>query len=73
MSQLHDVFYVSMLRRYKSDSSHILQAQPLEFKDNLSYNEEPVTIIARKTKVLKNKTIHLMEVMITRIFINYKI
>ena len=26
LSQIHDVFHVSMLRRYRSDSSHILQA-----------------------------------------------
>ena len=45
-----------MLRRYRSDPSHILQAQPLELKDNLSYEEEPVAIVARETKVLRNKT-----------------
>ena len=56
LSQIHNVFHVSMLMRYKSDSSHILQAQPIELKENLSYKEEPVAIIARETKVLRNKT-----------------
>ena len=63
LSQMHDVFHVSMLRRYKSDSSHILQAQPLELKGDLSYEEEPVAIIARETKELRTKTIPLVKVL----------
>ena len=63
LSQIHDVFHVSMLRRYRSDPSHILQAQPLELKDDLSYEEEPIAIVAREIKVLRNKTIHLVKVL----------
>ena len=62
-SQIHGIFHVSMLRRYRSDPSHILQAQPLELKDDLYYEEEPIAIIARKTKVLRTKTIPLMKVL----------
>ena len=63
LSQIHDVFHVSMLRRYRSDPSHILQTQPLELKDDLSYEEEPVAIVAKETKVLRNKTIPLVKVL----------
>ena len=56
-SQIHDIFHVSTLRRYRSDPSHILQAQPIELKDTLSYEEEPILIISRETKVLRNKII----------------
>ena len=63
LSQIHDIFHVSMLRRYRSNSSHILQAQPLELKDDLSYEEEPIAIVARKIKVLRTKTIPLMKVL----------
>ena len=52
-----------MLRRYRSDPSHILQAQPLELKDDLSYEEEPIAIVARKIKVLRPKTIPLVKVL----------
>ena len=52
-----------MLRRYRSDPSHILQAQPLELKDDLSYEEEPIAIAAREIKVLRTKTISLMKVL----------
>ena len=63
LSQIHNVFHVSMLRRYRSDPNHILQAQPLELKDNLSYEEDPITIVAREIKVLRNKTITLVKVL----------
>ena len=63
LSQIHDVFHVSMLRRYRSDPSHILQAQPLELKDDLSYEEEPIAILSRETKVLRMKTIPLVKVL----------
>eukprot|EP00257_Ricinus_communis_P014841 XP_015572615.1 uncharacterized protein LOC107260950 [Ricinus communis] len=57
LSQIHDVFHITMLRRYKSDPSHILQAQPLEIKDNLSYEERPVVILAKEVKELRKKTL----------------
>ena len=63
LSQIHDVFHMSMLRRYRSDPSHILQAQPLELKDDLSYEEEPIAIVAREIKVLRTKNIHLVKVL----------
>ena len=63
LSQIHDFFHVSILRRYRSDSIHILQAQPLELKDNLSYDKEPIIIVARETEVLRNKTIPLVKVL----------
>ena len=63
LSQIHNVFHVSMLRRYRSDPSHILQTQPLELKDDLSYEEKPVAVVARETKVLRNKTIPLVKVL----------
>ena len=63
LSQIHDVFHVSMLRRYRSDPSHILQTQPLELKDDLSYEEEPTAIVAREIKVLRTKIIPLVKVL----------
>ena len=54
---------MSILRRYKSGPSHILQAQPLELEDDLSYEEEPIAIIARETKVLRTKIIPLVKVL----------
>ena len=54
---------MSILRRYRSNPSHILQKQPVELKENLSYEEEPVTILVKDQKVLRNKVIPLVKVL----------
>ncbi|CAN6700827.1 unnamed protein product [Malus baccata var. baccata] len=54
--QVHNVFHVSMLQHYISDPSHVISPQPLEINPDLTYDEEPVTILDWKDKVLRNKT-----------------
>lgn len=63
LSRIHDVFHVSMLRKYVADPSHILQEQPISLKKNLTYEEEPVQLLDRKEQVLRNKTISLVKVL----------
>ncbi|KAA0066186.1 hypothetical protein E5676_scaffold790G001080 [Cucumis melo var. makuwa] len=63
LARIHDVFHVSMLRKYIPDLSHVLQEQPVELKEDLSYVEEPVQILDRKEQVLRNKTIPLIQVL----------
>ncbi|KAI5335343.1 hypothetical protein L3X38_025476 [Prunus dulcis] len=45
LSRLHDVFHVSMLRKYISDPSHVLEEQPVDLEDDLTYVEQPVQIL----------------------------
>ena len=61
-SKLHDVFHVSMLRKYEADLSYVLVQQPMELEDDLSYVEEPIQILDRKDQVLRNKLIPLVKV-----------
>ncbi|WOG99882.1 hypothetical protein DCAR_0519238 [Daucus carota subsp. sativus] len=63
LSQIHDVFHVSMLRRYRSDPTHVLKDPGIEINDNLSYIEEPIKIIEHKTKQLRNREIPLVKVL----------
>ena len=49
--QLHDVFHVSMLRKYRSDELHILPVQEIQVQEALSYVEEPKAILARDKQV----------------------
>ena len=57
LSKVHNVFHVSMLRKYISDPSHVLIDQPVELKDNLTYKEQPMQIVDRKKQILRNKVI----------------
>ena len=45
MSQVHPVFHVSILRKYISDPSHVLQPQSVKLNDDPTFNEEPVVIV----------------------------
>ncbi|KAI5317332.1 hypothetical protein L3X38_037039 [Prunus dulcis] len=42
LSQIHDVFHVSMLRKYVPNPSHVLEQQPMELREDLMYKEQPV-------------------------------
>nr|XP_028954707.1 uncharacterized protein LOC114823369 [Malus domestica] len=61
LSLIHNIFHVSMLQKYVPDPSHIIQIEPLEVNPNASYVEEPVAILSRQDKVLRNKVIPLVK------------
>ncbi|KAA0041710.1 putative retroelement [Cucumis melo var. makuwa] len=63
LSAVHDVFHVSMLRKYVPDPSHVVDYKPLEIDENLSYTEPPVEVFARKVKMLRNRDIPLVKVL----------
>ncbi|KAK8501513.1 hypothetical protein V6N12_041447 [Hibiscus sabdariffa] len=44
----HNIFHVSMLRRYRSDPSHVLEPEEVELNPDLSYEEELVMILDRE-------------------------
>ena len=62
-SRVHNVFHISMLRKYIPDPSHVLDTPEIELRDDLSYEEQPVQILGREEKELRNKTISLVKVL----------
>ncbi|KAL0543972.1 hypothetical protein IC582_019082 [Cucumis melo] len=62
-SAVHDVLHVSMLRRYVADPTHVVDFEPLQISENLSYEEQPVEILAREVKKLHNREISLVKVL----------
>ena len=63
LEKIYDVFHVSMLRRYRSDSSHVVSSETIEMRPDLTYEEESVEILAREVKELRNKNIPLVKVL----------
>ena len=63
LEKIHNVFHVSMLRRYRSDPSHVVFAETIELRPDLTYEEELVEILAREVKELRNKKIPLVKVL----------
>ncbi|XP_028098161.1 uncharacterized protein LOC114297879, partial [Camellia sinensis] len=63
LSNIHNVFHVSILRRYLRDPEHVVDYGDLEFQEDLSYEEQPVQILNRHDQVLRNKTIPLVKIL----------
>ena len=63
LEKIHNIFHISMLRRYRSDPSHVVSSETIELKPDLTYEEEPVEIFAREVKELGNKNILLVKVL----------
>ncbi|KAL5573095.1 hypothetical protein UlMin_022693 [Ulmus minor] len=63
LSSVHNVFHVSMLKKYVQDPSHVLEHEPIEVHEDLTYEEKPVQILDRKEKTLRNKVIPLVKVL----------
>ncbi|XP_049394750.1 uncharacterized protein LOC125859052 [Solanum stenotomum] len=61
LDKIHNVFHVSMLRRYRADLSHVLPVESIEVNPDLTFNEEPILIQAREVKQLRNKRIPLVK------------
>ena len=63
LAKLHDVFHVSMLRRYRSDTSHILPVQDIQVQEDFTFDEEPKAILDREIRQLRNKQVPLVKVL----------
>ncbi|GAB2298214.1 hypothetical protein Dimus_038521 [Dionaea muscipula] len=60
---VHNVFHVFMLRKYVHSPDHIIDFEPLHVREDLTFEEQPVEILDRKDKVLRNKTVPLVKVL----------
>ena len=63
LSRIHPVFHVSMLRKYISDPSRVLQPQMMELNEDLSYEEYPVAVVDRQVRHLRTKDIPMVKVL----------
>ena len=63
LEKICNVFHVSMLWRYRSDPSQVVSSDTIELRPDLTYEEEPVEILAWEVKELGNKKIPLVKVL----------
>ncbi|RZC29489.1 Transposon Ty3-G Gag-Pol polyprotein [Glycine soja] len=62
LSNLHNVFHVSQLRKYIRDPSHVIELDDVQVKENLTYETLLLRIEDRRTKHLRGKEISLVKV-----------
>ena len=63
LTSTHDVFHVSMLKKYVPDASQKIDYADLEIREDMPYVEVPVKILDRKQRVLRTKTIPMVKVL----------
>ncbi|XP_012465989.1 uncharacterized protein LOC105784641 [Gossypium raimondii] len=47
LDRIHDVSYILMLRRYRSNPSHVVSVEEIEVRPNFTFEEELVQILDR--------------------------
>nr|GEX23549.1 DNA/RNA polymerases superfamily protein [Tanacetum cinerariifolium] len=63
LSHVHNVFHVSLLRGYNYHPYHVVQYPFDKIREDLSFAEEPETILDRQERVMRKKTIPLVKVL----------
>ena len=63
MSGVHEVFHVSMLRKYTPDSSHVVDWGRIEIDTDGTFEEGPVCIVDSFDRVLRRKAVRLVRVL----------
>lgn len=63
MSSVHNVFHVSMLRKYVKDASHVIDYSIVEVNEDVTYVKAPLRILDRMTKQLKTTQVDLVKVL----------
>ena len=63
MSGVHEVFHVSMLRKYTPDPAHVMDWGQIEVDTDGTFEEGPVCILDSCDQVLRRKTVRLVRVL----------
>ena len=63
LSGVHEVFHVSMLRKYTRDPAHVVDWGELVIDADGTFEEGPVRIIDSREQVLRYKTVRLVKVL----------
>ena len=63
MSGVHEVFHVSMLRKYTPDPIHVMDWGEIEVDTYGTFEEGPVCIMDNRDHVLRRKILRLVKVL----------
>ena len=66
VGRVHDVFHISQLHKFVSDSDKIIQPDEVELDKSLEYEEHPIRVLDVQEKQLRNKTIRIVKILWSR-------
>ncbi|XP_073133375.1 uncharacterized protein [Henckelia pumila] len=55
LAAVHNVFHVSMLWKYTSNPSHVLDFEPLQLSPELAFEEKPIRLLAHEERRLRTR------------------
>ncbi|KAJ3669669.1 hypothetical protein LUZ60_011619 [Juncus effusus] len=62
LSEVHDVFHVSQLRKYLRGEGHVIDYSTLRFEPDLTYEEVPIRVLGTREQVLRSKVIRYVKI-----------
>ena len=62
LGHVHNVFHMSMLKKYTHNPSHVLPYLEIPFQADITYEEHPLEIFARKVYLFQNKETPMVKV-----------
>ena len=63
LSGVHEVFHVSMFRKYNPDPTHVMDWGEITINTNGTFEEGPMRILDSRDKVFQRKTVRLVKVL----------
>ncbi|KAI5335076.1 hypothetical protein L3X38_025209 [Prunus dulcis] len=60
---VHNVFHVSMLRKYVNDASHVINYGTVEVNEDVTHVETPLRILDKMNKKLRTTQVDLVNVL----------
>ena len=63
LAAMHNVFHVSILRKYTSYPTYIIVHETLPIRKDLSYEKKPIGIMARDVRRLRRREIPIVKVL----------
>ena len=63
MSGVHEVFHISMLRKYTPDPAHVVDWGQIEVDTDGTFEEGPLCIVDSRDQVLRRKIVRLVLVL----------
>ena len=59
---VHNVFHISILKKYVHDPSHIICFDDIKVGENVTFYERPVKVLGYEVKKLRNKEIPIVKI-----------
>ena len=62
LANLHPMFHVSQLRKYVFDPAHVLEAEDIQIREDLTVEVPPIALEDRKVEERRGKAVSLVKV-----------